>query len=202
LSCSSAGIPAPAVSVTLDVSRSIVVYGGAVELSGSVSNGEAGQQVTIMEHRSPFGRAAQVRELATVKTAPDGSFSITAHPLIRTLYTATVGTTRSDAVPVNVRPLLRLTRAPGLHRFRARAFAARPFAGKYVVLQRWNRRTHVWVGIRRVYFRSVIGGVSPTRVSQATFRANLAGRVKIRVFMPLSQTVPGYISGSSNARIA
>jgi hypothetical protein len=194
--------PAPAVSVTLDVSRSIVVYGGAVELSGSVSNGEAGQQVTIMEHRAPFGRSAQVRELATVKTAADGSFSITAHPVIRTLYTAKVGTTRSDAVPVNVRPLIRLTRAPGLHRFRARAFAARPFVGKYVVLQRWNRRTHVWVGMRRVYFRSVVGGVSPTRVSQATFRANLAGRVKIRVFMPLRQTVPGYISGSSNARIA
>src|SRR5919202_5461507 len=109
--------PAPATSVTLDVSRSIVVYGGAVELTGSVSNAEAGQQVTIMEHRSPFGRAAQVRELATVKTAADGSFSITAHPVIRTLYTAKVGTMRSDAVPVNVRPLIRLTHARGRHRF-------------------------------------------------------------------------------------
>jgi hypothetical protein len=59
--------PAPTVSVTLDVIRSIVVYGVAVELSVSISSGEAGQQVTIMEHRSPFGRAAQVRELATVK---------------------------------------------------------------------------------------------------------------------------------------
>src|SRR5919199_1579766 len=194
--------PTPAVSVTLDVSRSIVVYGGAVELSGSVSNAQAGQAVTIMEHRFPFGRTAQVRELATVKTAADGSFSVTAHPVIRTLYTAKVGTTRSDAVPVNVRPLLRLTHAPGLHRFRVRAFAARPLVGKYVVLQRWNRRTHVWVGVRRVYFRSLIGGVSPTRVSQATFRASFAGRVRIRVFMPLRQTVPGYISGSSNARIA
>jgi hypothetical protein len=55
--------PTPAVSVTLDVSRSIVIYRGAVTLSGSVSNGTAGQQVTIMEHRYPFGGAAQVREL-------------------------------------------------------------------------------------------------------------------------------------------
>jgi hypothetical protein len=53
----------PSASVTLDVSRSIVVYRGAVTLSGSVSNGTAGQQVTIMEHRYPFGGAAQVREL-------------------------------------------------------------------------------------------------------------------------------------------
>ena len=60
----------------------------------------------------------------------------------------------------------------------------------------------MWVGIRRVYFRSLVGGVTPTRVTQATFRANLRGSVRIRVFMPLRQTVPGYISGSSNARIA
>jgi hypothetical protein len=179
-----------------------VIYGGAVTLTGSVSNAAAGQAVTIMEHRFPFGRAAQVRELATVQAAADGSFSVTAHPLIRTPYTARVGSTRSDAVPVNVRPLIRLSHALGLHRFRARAFAARSLVGKYAVLQRWNRRTHVWVGIRRVYFRSLVGGVSPTRVTQATFRANLVGRVTIRVFMPLREPVPGYISGFSNARIA
>src|ERR671935_1357099 len=115
--------PTPAVSVTLDVSRSIVVYGGAVELAGSVSNAQAGQTVTIMEHRFPFGRSAQVRELATVKTAADGSFSVTAHPVIRTLYTAKVGNTRSDAVSVNVRPRIRLTHAFGRHRFLVRAAA-------------------------------------------------------------------------------
>ena len=56
-------------SVSLDSSRSIAVYGGAVTLSGSVSNNQGGQSVTIMEHRFPFGRTGQVRELATVKTA-------------------------------------------------------------------------------------------------------------------------------------
>ena len=187
----------PSASVTLDVSRSIVVYRGAVTLSGSVKNGTAGQQVTIMEHRFPFGRAAQVRELATVNTAADGSFSLTARPVIRTLYTAKVGTTRSDAVPVNVRPRIRLTHAGGRHRFLVRAAAARSFAGKYGVLQRWNRRTQVWVAVRRIYFRSAVAGTSPTVVSRATFRAHF-GRVLIRVFMPLRQTLPGYISGSSN----
>ena len=131
-----------------------------------------------------------------MNTAADGSFSIIARPVIRTLYTAKVGTTRGDAVPVNVRPRIRLTHA-GRHRFLVRAAAARSFAGKYVVLQRWNRRTHVWVGVRRIYFRSVVAGISPTVVSCATFRAAF-GRVTIRVLMPLRQAVPGYISGSSN----
>jgi hypothetical protein len=188
---------APVSSVTLDVSRSIVVYGGAVTLSGSVSGGPAGQPVTIMEHRFPSGRAAQVRELATVKTAADGSFSVTTRPVIRTLYTATAGKTRSDPVGVNVRPRLRLTHAGGRHRFLLRAVAARSFVGKYGVLQRWNRRARVWVGIRRVYFRSAVAGVSPTIVSRTTFRARF-GRVTIRVLMPLRQTVPGYITGFSN----
>ena len=190
--------PTPAVSVTLDISPSIVVYRGAVELSGSVSNAQAGQQVTIMEHRFPFGRSAQVRELATVKAAADGSFSVTARPVIRTLYTAKAGKAQSDAVAVNVRPRIRLTHAGGRHRFLVRAAAARSFVGKYVVLQRWNRRAQVWVAVRRVYFRSAVAGISPTVVSRATFRARF-GRVMIRVFMPLRQTVPGYISGSSNA---
>ena len=190
--------PTPPVSVSLDVSRSIVIYRGAVTLSGSVSNAQAGQPVTIMEHRFPFGRSAQVRELATVKTAADGSFSVLARPVIRTLYTAKVGASRSDPVAVNVRPRIRLMHARARHRFLVRTFAARSFVGKYAVLQRWNRRTHVWVGVRRVYFRSIVGGVSPT---QGTFRAHF-GRVMIRMFMPLRQTLPGYISGSSNAATA
>jgi hypothetical protein len=189
---------APVSSISLEVSRSIVVYGGAVTLSGSVSNGQAGQQVTIMEHRFPFGRTGQVRELGTVKTVADGSFSITARPVIRTVYTAAVGNVRSHSVGVNVRPRLRLTHAGGPHRFLVRAMAVRSFAGKYGILQRWSRRAQVWVGVRRVYFRRALAGSTPTVVSQATFRARF-GRVMIRVFMPLSQTVPGYISGSSNA---
>ena len=189
---------APVSSISLDVSRSIVVYGGAVTLSGSVSNGQAGEQVTILEHRFPFGRTGQVRELATVKTAADGSFNLTARPVIRTAYTATVGNVRSNSVGLSVRPRLRLTHAGGPHRFLLRALAVRSFVGKYGILQRWSRRSHVWIGVRRVYFRRAVAGISPTVISRTTFRARF-GRVMIRVFMPFRQTVPGYISGSSNA---
>src|SRR5438067_8454956 len=72
----------PATSLTVDASRSIVVYGGAVTLSGSVANAQAGVPVTITERRLPSTRIPQVREIATVKTAADGSFSFTTRPLI------------------------------------------------------------------------------------------------------------------------
>jgi hypothetical protein len=154
----------PPSSVSLDASRSIVVYGGAVALTGSVSNAQADQQVTIMERRFGSARIPQVHEVASLKTAADGSFSLTARPLIRTVYTAMAGTVRSDGVPVNVRPRLRVTHAGPGHRFLIRALAIRSFVGRYGVLQRWNRRAQVWVGVRRIYFRSSGPTVSPSRL--------------------------------------
>jgi hypothetical protein len=134
---------APLMFAQLPPFESQRVYRRVVNLSGSVSNGQTGQQVTIMEHRFPFGRTAQVGELATARTAADGSFSFTARPVIRTLYTAKTGNARSDAVAVDVRPRLRLTHAGGRHGFLLRAYAIRAFVGKYGVLQRWNRRPRV-----------------------------------------------------------
>jgi hypothetical protein len=188
--------PAASASVSLDASRSSVIYGGAVLLSGSVSNGQSGQSVTITERRVPSGRISQVREVATLTTRSSGDFSVTVRPPIHAVYTARIGATRSDSVSVNVRPRIRLTRLAG-HRYLLRAMAVRSFVGKYGLLQRWNRRAQVWVSVRRVYLTRSTVGLSPTVVSRRVFRAQL-GRVSIRVLMPLSQTVPGYISGTSN----
>jgi hypothetical protein len=183
----------PAESISLDIDHAIAIYRGATTLSGLVSNGQAGQEVTIMQRRLPFGRHAEAREVATVRTDADGAFSLTVHPFINTLYTATTGQARSDAVGVKVRPRLRLTHF-GPHRFRFRALAVRSFVGKYVFVQRWNRRKQVWVTTRRVYLRTAATGVSPTIVSSTTFRAR-PGRVLIRMFMPRGQAVLGYVSG-------
>lgn len=190
----------PATTVVLDSNRTLVVYGGSVTLSGSVSSGLAGESVTIVERRFAFSRTGQVREVMTVTTQTGGSFTATLKPTARTIYVARLGVSQSEAVGVAVRPRLQLLRT-GSHRFMLRAFAARSLVGKYGVIQRWNRRAHVWVGIRRVFLRGAVSGVSPTVVSTARFRVRLGG-VRIRVFMPLSQTVPGYVSGTSNARIA
>jgi hypothetical protein len=188
----------PPKSVSLDANRSIVVYGGAVSLVGSVKNGQQGESVTITEQRSPSFSGVQT--VATVQTATDGSFSAVVRPVSRTLYRASTGQTTSNTIVVNVRPLLSLTRI-GSHRFALTAQAARSFTGRYGMLQRLSVRTHRWISVRRVFFTRAITGVSPTVTSRAVFRARFGG-ARIRVFVSRSQLSPGYLSGVSNVASA
>jgi hypothetical protein len=188
--------PAPA-DVSLDANRSLVVFGNRVFLSGSVSNGKAGETVTIMENRFPFGRTSQARALTTVTTTVGGDFTLAVRPRIQTLYTARVGTEQSPVVNVNVQPRLQLARVGGALRMQFRVSAVRSFVRKHGLLQRWNSRARVWVSMRRVSLTSA-SFVSPTTVvSRGTFRAPSFG-MRIRVFIPRSQTAPGYVSGFTN----
>ena len=186
----------PPKSLSLNISQSIAVYGRAVTLFGSVANGQASEPVTITEHQLPSFSGVDVRAVATVQTNTEGSFTVVVRPVTHTLYKATAGQTTSNTVSVNVRPRLTLTRRAS-HRFVLRAFAARSFAGRYGVVQRWSLRTHRWIGLRRVLFTRAFPTVSPTIASRAVFSARLGG-ARIRVLLPRSQASPGYIAGVSN----
>lgn len=186
----------PPKSVSLSISQSILVYGRAVTLFGSVANGQPGEPVTIIEHQLPSFSGAEVRAVATVQTNAEGSFSFVVRPVTHTLYRASNGQTTSNTVSVNVRPRLSLTRIAS-HRFVVRALAARSFVGRFGVVQRWSLRRHAWISMRRVFFTRAFPSVSPTITSRAVFRARLGG-ARIRVLVPRSQASPGYIAGFSN----
>ena len=188
----------PPRSVSLHGGQSTVVYGRALSLFGSVANGRAGESVTITEQRLPS--FSSVETVATVQTATDGSFNAVVRPLIHTLYRATDGQTTSNTISINVRPRLSLTRL-GAYRFALTAMAARSFAGKYALLQRWNLHRHRWVSVKRVFFTRAIVSASPTITSRAVFRARL-GRARIRAYVPSRQLSAGYVSGVSNVAIA
>jgi len=189
-------VVASAKSISLDRNRSIAVYGRTVLLTGSVRNGQAGESVIITEHRFPAVGGVETHAVASVKTAADGSFSLRVRPFVRTVYTATAGAAKSNAVPVRMRPLVRLKHL-GPNRFLVRALAARSLVGKWGALQRWSVRRQAWVGVRIFFFRSAVQGIAPTVTSRAVFRTRLA--VRIRVVIPRSQTRPGYIAGFSNS---
>jgi hypothetical protein len=190
----------PPRSLSLHAGRSIVVYGGAVRLFGSVANGQPGETVTISERQLPSFSGVDVRTVATVQTTTEGSFEVVVRPVNRAQYRASSGQTTSNTVSINVRPRLSLTRV-GSHRFAVTATAARSFVGRYGVVQRWSLRKHHWISLKRVFFTRAFPGASPTITSRAVFRARLGG-VKIRVFVPSGQVSPGYVSGVTNVTFA
>ncbi len=175
-------------SVTISVSRPVVVYGGSVMLSGKVSSHQAGANVSV--GAEPFG-ASTFTDLDTVATKADGAWSYSAKPLIQTTYQARWNTATSRNVTVKVRPRITLTlksRTAKSGTFDVKVSAERPFAGKYVLVQR-------------------LSPTGPTNIKHVVLDAGSSGtftvrlprhRARLRVVMPTSQTAPGYVGGYSN----
>jgi hypothetical protein len=178
-------------TVTLDSNRSIVVYGQSVRLFGTVAGGQAGESVSIIAR--PLAGLAQ--PVATATTAATGSYVISVRPSIHTVYYAKLPDgTRSDSLDVSVQPRVTLTRIAA-HTLVVRLYAARSYVGHYGLVQRWNGS--FWVSMKRVYLTSRVN-VGSTVQSRATFHLFIRHGLRLRVFLPLGQRAPGYLSGSSN----
>ncbi len=186
------GAPAPAISLTAAASRTLVVYGATVTLSGTTSSKRSGETVTIFAQ--PYGAAAPAA-LGSAMTEGGGSWSFLVRPKLRTSYEARwkpgATTATSSPVTVRVRPqvLFRVKAASGRTvTFFTKARGVRSFAGKVVYLQRRNAFGQ-WVILRKATL---------TSTSAVTFKARLPkGRSRVRMFMPKAQAGPGYLAGIS-----
>jgi plastocyanin len=188
--------PVATESITLTGSAGLVTYGGSVVLRGLVENGTPGLQVTI-------GATPQdgktTRSVLTVTTTANGAFSVRVKPLVRTVYVASTVKSSSDPFTISVRPRVRLqltgrARSLGV----VRVSAARSFARRSGLLQVWRPRGQVWSSIKRVRLTRSTAGISPTIVTTATFRVHVRHGLRLRVWIPGSQVVPGYVSSVSN----
>jgi len=181
----SVGTAASPQTVTISSSRPSVVFGKSVTLSGKVSTGKAGENVSVLAE--PFGTTA-FAALATVQTVSGGHWSEVVKPTIETSYQAKWKSATSSTVSVKVRPQITLTFSQATGRFSTEVSAARSFAGKFVLVQRLSS-----TGV------STLKRVTLDANSAASFRVRLhLGRSRLRVVMPTSQTAPGYITGTSN----
>ena len=182
----SVGTAASPQTVTISSSRPSVVFGKSVTLSGKVSTGKAGENVSVLAE--PFGTTA-FAALATVQTVSGGHWSEVVKPTIETSYQAKWKSATSSTVSVKVRPLITLTLvSQATVRFSTEVSGARSFAGKFVLVQRLTS-----TGV------STLKRVTLDANSAASFRVRLhLGRSRLRVVMPTSQTAPGYITGTSN----
>jgi hypothetical protein len=176
---------APPNTVTIALSRPAVVYGSSVTLSGTVSNHKAGEHVTLMAEASG---ASSFSALTTVDTGNSGKWSFATKPTIETSYQAKWKGATSQVVTEKVRPLITLKlESLATRTFSTTVTAARPFTGKFVLVQRLT------VSGPRTLKKLVLNASS-----SATFHVRLHhGRNRLRIVMPTSQTAPGYISGKS-----
>ena len=169
--------------VTLTVTARQVVYGGRIRLSGTVPNGQAGEQVVIFSQA--FGRGS-FRSVATVLTGAGGTWSYLARPVIATMYEASWRGGLSAVVPVSVHPRVTITRLRNGH-FVVVVSGGRTFARRVVQLQR--RVSGRWVTVKRV-------------------RLGLRSRVELKLLLPkgrsgvraafsINQAGAGFLGGTS-----
>jgi hypothetical protein len=174
--------------VTISLARTAVVYGSSVKLAGTVSNHQAGEQVTVLGRQ--YGETA-FTEVDTVTTTAKGAWSYAASPQIKTTYEARWGAVTSRTVDVKVRPRIRLsliTRSGLRGSFSVTVDGNRPFANKRVLIQRLTTTGP-----------ATLKSVKLNAASTANFTIRLPKhRARVRAVMSSSQAAPGYIAGYSN----
>jgi plastocyanin len=180
----------PTRGVTLQANRNIVIFGGAITLSGAVSSRQAGQSVTITV--DPAGEPSRRIE---VETGNGGEWSLRAQPRIRTQYRAQWRNSTSAVFTVQVRPRVSL-RKVGRNAFAVIVVAADSFAGKRVDIRRQRSRTNR--SLRTVTRVTLRENPRSETIAQRTFRLRVRRGFRMRAFLPQSQAGANYVSSQSN----
>src|SRR5207248_740048 len=136
---------AAAPTLSLQASPTIVTFGGAVTLSGTLSSAKTGQSITV--EGQDCGKTAFAK-VATVMTTTNGAWTASAKPALNTTYRAKNKGTTSGSVLVKVRPQLKLTRVAA-GKFTAKVGAAQSFVGKYVAFQRWSATKRKYATVKK-----------------------------------------------------
>ena len=173
------------IGVSLVLAARQVVFGGRVQLTGTVPTHTAGEQVVIFS--KPYG-IASARSVATVLTGANGVWTYLARPQIATAYQASWRSGLSAAVSVAVHPRVTITRYKNGHFFIS-VSGAHGFPHRVVQLQR--KIGTRWVTIKRVRL-----GLR----SRVEFRATIPkGRSTVRAAFSVNQAGAGYLGGTSRA---
>jgi plastocyanin len=177
--------PAPVASLTLGVAAPILVFGSQTTLTGTVSNGQAGETVAISAQ--PYGQAT-IQQVATVTTGTGGGFAYTVQPDRQTTYVASWKNARSLTVIVQVRP--KLTFLPLEGRMYAKVASPVSHAGGFIYLQ---RLTPVgWITVAKLSLGPLSGKifVLPRRCGLSTYH----------VYISADQAGAGWLDGWSGTQ--
>jgi plastocyanin len=175
-----------AASLTLGAGTPIVIYGSQTPLTGAVSNGEAGETVTISEQ--PAGQTS-TKQLATVTTTTGGNFTYTVQPDRLTTYVAAWKNANSVTVTVQVRP--KVTFAPfSRTKMFTKVVSGVSHANNFVYLQRLS--SVGWITLSKLRLGPLSG-----RVFKLPRRC---GTVTYRIYLSADQAGTGYLDGWSGTQ--
>ena len=176
-------VKGPPPAVTIGASVPILTYGQETHVSGAVSNGKAGEIVTIWAQ--PYGQASYA-QVATLQTTTNGVWDMVVKPTLLTNFQAHWKNAVSLPVAVQLRPNVVFGAS---RRFGSVTVKSdRSLEGRKVYLQKFTR-FHEWVKVGRV----LLGDGSHKR-----FRLPLKrGRYALRIFMSYNQVGAGYLDGFS-----
>lgn len=181
-------VVAPSTLTTLAASRTTVIYGQSVTLSGQLTSKRSGETVEVWAQQ--FGQNAPLK-LTQVVSTDNGNWTVVVKPTIQTTYQVRVRGATSQSVTIKVKPKITLGYSTVTKVFTVRALAASSFAGKVITFQRRSSLGQ-WVSVKRLTLNST---------STARFRATLPkGRTAVRAILPATQTLPGYLAGVSPIR--
>jgi plastocyanin len=186
---------APDRRVSLDAGvgqDNIVIFGGAVTLTGFVTSNQSGETVTIIA--DPLGLDDPPRRI-NVTTGGDGEWTLRVQPRVRTAYKAEWRGAESRVLNVHVRPRVGI-RKVGRNLFTVTVVAGGSFAGKQVIIRRQRTRTdRRWRIVRRVLLRE---HPRTSTISQRTFRLVVPRGFRMRVLLTAREAGPAYLSSQSN----
>jgi plastocyanin len=176
-------VKGPPPAVTIGAALPILTYGDSTHISGAISNGKAGETVTLWAQ--PYGQASYV-QVATLQTSTNGVWDFIVKPTLLTNYQARWRSATSLAISVQLRPNVLFSASKRFGSVTVKS--DRSLVGKKVYLQKFTR-FHEWVKVGRV----ILG-----RHSHKFFRLPLKrGRYALRIFMSLNQVGAGYLDGYS-----
>jgi hypothetical protein len=173
--------------VTIDANARVITFNGYVTLSGSVSNGRAGEQVVIRQ--KPQGSDIFLR-VTTVSTTDNGLWRVRVRPRRNTQYEAVWRNIHSPTQAILVKPLVRLKQSGG-QRFVLAVHAQTPFRSRTAVIQRWVAKRHRWVPLKSVRLTVFRSGATAWS-SNAVFRLRVRHGTIIRGFVARNQVMPAY----------
>jgi plastocyanin len=174
----------PPPAITIGAAVPILDYGQSTHISGVVSNGKAGETVTV--YAQPFGQASPV-VIATLLTATNGVWDVVVKPTLLTNYSAHWKTTVSQQIGIQLRPSIVFGANKRFGSVKVKA--DRSLQGKKIYLQKFSR-FHEWVKVRSV----ILGSGSAKRFLLELPRGH---RYAVRIFMSLNQIGVGYLDGFS-----